>query len=239
MDSAQGFKRNHPCPICGGHPDLPQHEGRRCYGYLSDYGLYAHCTREEHAGRLGRNGNSDTFAHYLMGDCRCGVTHGERAPARPHAHCTREEHVGRLGRNGNSDTFAHYLMGDCRCGVTHGERAPARPHAKGSRPPPSVDSYRHPKWGRPSRRWAYRYANGEVASYAARWDPPDSGKKIRPLLLTDGQWLLEVIDSPSPLHNLLELWERPQWRRERKVGPHAGVTFRSAGSLHRGLFPNA
>ncbi len=165
MDSAQRFKRDRPCPICGGHPDLPQHEGRRCYGYLSDDGRYAHCTREEHADRLGRNGNSDTFAHHLMGDCRCGVTHGERAPARP--------------------------------------------HAKGSRPPPSVDSYRHPKWGRPSQLWPYRNADGELACYVARWDRPGGGKEIRPLVLRDGRWRQKGIDGPRPLYNLLELWKRP------------------------------
>ena len=83
MDPQQRFKRDRPCPICGGHADLPQHEGRRCYGYLSDDGRYAHCTRAEHAGRLGWNGNSDTVAHYLEGHRRCGVPHVEHATARP------------------------------------------------------------------------------------------------------------------------------------------------------------
>ena len=83
MDPRLRFKRDRPCPVCGGHADLPQGEGRRCYGYLSDDGRYAHCTRAEHAGRLERNGNSDAFAHYLTGDCQCGVTHGEPAPVRP------------------------------------------------------------------------------------------------------------------------------------------------------------
>ena len=68
MDPKQRFKTwTDACPVCGGHKDLPQGRGRRCYGFISDKGLYAHCTREEHAGRLDRNGNSNTYAHYLRG----------------------------------------------------------------------------------------------------------------------------------------------------------------------------
>ena len=166
MDPQQRFKRDRPCPICGGHADLPQHEGRRCYGYLSDDGRYAHCTRAEHAGRLERNGNADTFAHGLQGDCRCGVVHRV-------------------------------------------DPAPARPHPKGSQAPPSVWSYRHPQWGSPSQLWPYRYADGELAGYAARWDRPAGGKEIRPLVLRDGRWRQKGIDSPRPLYNLSELGERP------------------------------
>ena len=83
MGPQQQFKRDRPCPVCGGHADAPQGEGRRWHGYLSDDGRYAHCTRAEHAGRLGWNGNSDTVAHYLEGHRRCGVPHVERATARP------------------------------------------------------------------------------------------------------------------------------------------------------------
>ena len=82
MDPMQRFKMDRPCPVWGGHPGLPQGEGRRCYGFISGEGLYAHCTREEHAGRLDRNGNSDTYAHLLEGNCRCGEVHGT-GPARP------------------------------------------------------------------------------------------------------------------------------------------------------------
>ena len=78
----QRFRLNRPCPVCGGHADLPHGEGRRCYGYLSEDGCYAHCTREEHAGPLDRNLGSDTFAHILRGVCRCGKEHGATtAPA--------------------------------------------------------------------------------------------------------------------------------------------------------------
>ena len=78
----QRFRSNRPCPVCGGHADLPQGEGRRCYGFLSEDGSYAHCTREERSGHLDRNLGSDTFAHILRGVCRCGKEHGAAtAPA--------------------------------------------------------------------------------------------------------------------------------------------------------------
>jgi len=39
------FTSASPCPICGGHQDQPRHQGRRCFGFLSEDGRYAHCTR--------------------------------------------------------------------------------------------------------------------------------------------------------------------------------------------------
>ena len=69
------FSTAHPCPICGGYDRLPRGNGARCYGFLSEDGLWAHCTREEYAGRLEQNTESRTYAHKLMGDCRCGVRH--------------------------------------------------------------------------------------------------------------------------------------------------------------------
>ncbi|HLY29668.1 MAG TPA: DUF3987 domain-containing protein, partial [Ktedonobacterales bacterium] len=80
----QRFTRSDPCPICGGCPRDPHGQGVRCYGYLSDDGRYAHCTREEYAGALQPNGQGH-YAHYL-GDgktlCRCGQIH-TGAPAMP------------------------------------------------------------------------------------------------------------------------------------------------------------
>ena len=83
MNSRQRFKANHPCPVCGGHARQPQGKGIRCWGFLSDDGLYAHCTREEHAGNIARNHSSDTYAHLLRGVCRCGEEHGPVADAAP------------------------------------------------------------------------------------------------------------------------------------------------------------
>ena len=166
MDPSQRFKTDRACPVCGGHKDLPQGEGRRCYGFISDDGLYAHCTREERAGHLDRNGNSNTYAHRLKGDCGCGKVHGA-GPAR----------ARRFPGNGQGA--------------------------------PSVDSYRHPELGKPSRLWPYRSADGELAGYAARWDRPGGGKEIRPLVCQDGRWRQKGIPIPRPIYNLRVLYERP------------------------------
>ena len=55
----------------------------------------------------------------------------------------------------------------------------------------------------------YRYADGELAGYVARWDKPDGGKEIRPLVLEDGRWRQKGIPRPRPLYNLPDLWEHP------------------------------
>lgn len=73
----QRFTKQRPCPICGGHADLPSGHGVRCYGWMDRTGAYARCTREEHAGGLEQNSDA-TFSHRLQGECRCGVTHMPR-----------------------------------------------------------------------------------------------------------------------------------------------------------------
>ena len=166
MDPRLRFKADRPCLVCGGHANLPQGKGRRCYGFISDDGLYAHCTREEFAGRLDRNRNSDTYAHYLKGACHCGKSHG---------------------------------VGPARDGIL----------PRGSQGAPSVHSYRHPQLGQPVQVWAYRYADGELAGYVARWDRPDGGKEFRPLVLEGGRWQPKGIPEPRPLYNLPELLARP------------------------------
>lgn len=72
--SIQRFSRRNPCPICGGGKDDPAGQGVRCFGFLSDDGQYAHCTREDYAGDL-TSGKDNTFAHRLGGSCRCGEPH--------------------------------------------------------------------------------------------------------------------------------------------------------------------
>jgi hypothetical protein len=76
---AQRFhsKRN-PCPICAGGDDLRRGHGKRCSGFHSSDGTYAHCSREEYAGSLLIEPNSRTFGHRLIGPCRCGQTHGDQ-----------------------------------------------------------------------------------------------------------------------------------------------------------------
>lgn len=71
----QRFSGSRPCPICGGSPSKPSGRGERCYGFVSEDGQWAHCTREERAGGLEPNGNSGTYAHRLAGECRCGEVH--------------------------------------------------------------------------------------------------------------------------------------------------------------------
>lgn len=74
------FKANSRCPVCDGYPTLKRGVGKRCYGYLSDDGEYAFCTREEYAGSILRNPESDTYGHKLYGDCNCGQQHNPAAP---------------------------------------------------------------------------------------------------------------------------------------------------------------
>ena len=90
----QRFVATRPCPVCGGHKDLPQGQSRRCWGFCSDDGCYAHCTREEYAGAL-TAGPDGSYAHRLTGDCRCGVRHGSQSPlsANPPA-ISRESFAG-------------------------------------------------------------------------------------------------------------------------------------------------
>ena len=74
----QRWHRSNPCPVCGGWPGLPQGQGRRCHGFLSADGLYAHCSREEYSGAM-QPGRDDLYAHLLAGACRCGRQHGANA----------------------------------------------------------------------------------------------------------------------------------------------------------------
>lgn len=69
------FSADRPCPICGGYDRMPRGRGQRCYGFLSDDGRWANCTRAEYAGGLPMQ-TSDTYSHLLDGECRCGDMHG-------------------------------------------------------------------------------------------------------------------------------------------------------------------
>jgi len=77
----QRFTTAHQCPVCGGHDARDRGQGTRCYGFLSDDGNWAHCTRGEHAGDLQQKEGSGTYPHRLEGECACGVRHGEPMPA--------------------------------------------------------------------------------------------------------------------------------------------------------------
>jgi putative DNA primase/helicase len=76
------FSARNPCPVCSGWDTLPRGNAKRCHGFLSDCGQYAHCAREECAGKLLMNLNSATYAHVLTGDCGCGMSHGKASSHR-------------------------------------------------------------------------------------------------------------------------------------------------------------
>jgi P4 family phage/plasmid primase-like protien len=79
----QRYRRGVSCPICGGSEDDDRGSGTRCFGYIGGNGDYAHCTREEKAGGLALYPNSQTYAHKLKGECKCGVEHGPADPVKP------------------------------------------------------------------------------------------------------------------------------------------------------------
>lgn len=74
------FNSAAPCPICSGHDNLPRGKGRRCYGFYSSDGRYAHCSRADHAGALPEMSKSGTYAHRLDGPCSCGGQHDGGLP---------------------------------------------------------------------------------------------------------------------------------------------------------------
>ena len=76
IDSSQRHRPETPCPICGGHDKLPRGDGNRCFGFRSEDGKWAHCTRDEFRGALTAHPQSQTYAHVLEGECKCGQTHG-------------------------------------------------------------------------------------------------------------------------------------------------------------------
>jgi hypothetical protein len=84
VNTNQRTTKNRRCIICGGAPGDPRGKGRRCYGFTSSDGKYAHCTREEHAGALQLIDDSKTYAHRLSGNCGCGTAHGPDDPIEWH-----------------------------------------------------------------------------------------------------------------------------------------------------------
>jgi hypothetical protein len=71
----QRHTSNHPCPICNGHPALNRNAGERCYGFVSNDGTFAHCTRAEFASQLTVHSGSNTYVHRLGATCNCGSDH--------------------------------------------------------------------------------------------------------------------------------------------------------------------
>ena len=187
VDPGQRFKASNPCPVCGGHLGLPQHEGRRCWGFTSENGRFAHCTRNEYAGGLPLTESSDSFAHLLDGPCQCGRTHRTTSPPTPTVPDTT--HTPHAPRDPAS---ANYM-----------EEAPETFTLSGNgNPAPSLESYRDRKMGKPEQHWTYYDAVGLFVCHILRWDTPH-GKAYRPLTLTEkGNWQQKGISAPRPLYNL-------------------------------------
>ena len=53
----------------------PGGRGVRCFGFLSNDGSWAHCSRPEHAGSLVLKDTSQTYTHMIDGKCLCGKEH--------------------------------------------------------------------------------------------------------------------------------------------------------------------
>ena len=77
---SQRFSPTRPCPICGGHARAPKGSGARCWGFASEDGLFAHCTRAAHAGALTPDASGTTYTHRLACACACGVKHTPAPP---------------------------------------------------------------------------------------------------------------------------------------------------------------
>jgi len=77
VTTQQRFTASNPCPICGGHPDMPRGKGERCVGFRSSDPDYVHCSREEYANGLAANEKTSppTYVHRVKGGCKCGVFH--------------------------------------------------------------------------------------------------------------------------------------------------------------------
>lgn len=86
VNKKKRFSSSFRCPVCGGYPDLPRGQGERCHGFISADGKWAHCSREELAGGLPINPNSNTYTHLMNGNCKCGRTHGPAIETRKKHH---------------------------------------------------------------------------------------------------------------------------------------------------------
>ncbi len=87
--ASQRFTPANPCPVCTGHERLPRGDARRCHGFLSADGAWAHYSREEHAGSLPIELDSATYAHRLSGECKCGRRHDPRSEPLPNGRYER------------------------------------------------------------------------------------------------------------------------------------------------------
>src|SRR5205085_2420076 len=96
-----------------------------------------------------------------------------------------------------------------------GEKTPIMPVPPDA--PPM--QFRHPKYGSPTRTYAYKLTTGELVGYACRFDfiredgTPD--KDVLPVTycdLGDGsrKWRAKGIPAPRPLYRLPDIASRPE-----------------------------
>lgn len=76
----QRYSRGRTCPVCGGSDNDRRGQGTRCHGFIA--GEWAHCSREEHAGKTKFHPESSTWSHRTRGECPCGQVHIQ-APIEP------------------------------------------------------------------------------------------------------------------------------------------------------------
>lgn len=101
---------------------MPQGNGLRCWGFISEDGHYAHCTRTDYACALVIKVDSSTYAHKLQGECRCGKSHSydsQRPQAGTNGHKPQAGPVIRDEiRDFNGTLVAHH----CRIGSGPGKK---------------------------------------------------------------------------------------------------------------------
>jgi hypothetical protein len=84
-------------------------------------------------------------------------------------------------------------------------RTPARPVA-----PTAEPSHTHPRYGAPTRTWAYRDANGGILGYINRFDRAGERKEVLPQTWTpESGWQWKAFPEPRPLYGLDELARHP------------------------------
>ena len=79
VTAGQRYNQTRPCPVCHGWGSQPRGRALRCSGFLSADARFAHCSREELGGGLPQEAGG-TFAHLVIGPCRCGAQHGPAMP---------------------------------------------------------------------------------------------------------------------------------------------------------------
>lgn len=186
------FEGDFSCPVCDGNKDLPQHQGRRCGGFLSGDGKAARCTREEHAGGLPLDTKTQppTYVHWLAGPCKCGVDHRDAAAIMKSAPT----------QPSRSDVWNPIVPVPDSVGLPE-ERVFQWKQRDG--------------YKLACAPWAYLDAQGRVLCFRARFERPDGSKDVIPFTFCEGpggerRWRAKDLPSGSrPVYNQQFLATRP------------------------------